>query len=311
METNSPQMANDEKRKAAFSSVLAAFLLTGLKLVVGIMTNSLGMLSEAAHSGLDLVAALVTFFAVRVSDKPADEEHHYGHGKVENLSAFIETILLLITCIWIIYEAIERLFFRKADVQASTWAFLVILTSIIVDISRSRMLYRTAKKHNSQALEADALHFSTDVWSSCVVLLGLVGVFIADKFPSLGFLERTDAIAALGVALIVVWVSIQLGKRTICALLDAAPKGLDKQIKKCVENLEGVEDCHSIRIRPSGPKLFVDVHVTLDGNQTLTAAHRLTEKIESEIQNISPDADVTVHPEPVEYKAPSDESKRE
>jgi cation diffusion facilitator family transporter len=292
--------AQDEKRYAALSSVAAALGLVGFKLVVGLVTNSLGILSEAVHSGLDLVAALVTYLAVRVSDKPADEEHHYGHGKVENLSAFFETLLLLGTCVWIIIEAAERLFVKTVEVDASIWAFLVMIISIVVDISRSRMLYRAARAHNSQALEADALHFSTDIWSSSVVLLGLVGVLIGNKFPSLKFMEKADAIAALGVAVIVVWISLRLGKRTIQGLLDAAPAGLNKKIKKSVEDLPGVADCHQVRVRTAGPRLFIDVHISVDGNQTLNEAHRLTETVENTIRDLAPRADVTVHPEPAE-----------
>ena len=185
------EQANQEKNSAAFASVMAAIGLTVFKLVVGIMTNSLGILAEAAHSGLDLVAALVTFFAVRWSGHPADQEHQYGHGKVENLSALFETGLLLLTCVWIIYEALRRLLFQTAIVDATFWAFLVMFVSIGVDISRSRMLSRTAIKYNSQALEADALHFSTDIWSSVVVILGLVGVRLAGQLPALtAFGER-------------------------------------------------------------------------------------------------------------------------
>jgi cation diffusion facilitator family transporter len=290
----------DEKQRAALTSVAAAVTLTVFKLAVGIMTNSLGILSEAAHSGLDLLAALVTFLAVRVSDKPADDQHHYGHGKIENLSALFETLLLLATCGWIIWEAVERLFYKPSVVDASIWAFLVMLISIVVDISRSRMLYRAAEKFKSQALEADALHFSTDIWSSMVVIVGLVGVLIGGKFPALKFLHNADAVAALGVAIIVVWISLQLGKRTVQALLDGAPLGLMDKIKVCVETVPGVTDCHNIRVRTSGPRYFVDVHVLLDGKQTLDEAHRLTDHIESCIRELMPGSDVTVHPEPIE-----------
>ena len=158
---------------AAGTSVIAAIFLTTMKLIVGLATGSLGILAEAAHSALDLGAALITFFAVRVSDRPADETHLYGHGKVENLSALAETILLFVTCGWIIYEAVNRLFFEMVEVDPSIWAFLTMGISIVVDFSRSRVLSRAAKKYQSQALEADALHFSTDIWSSSVVIIGL------------------------------------------------------------------------------------------------------------------------------------------
>lgn len=290
--------ADREKRSAALSSVVAAVGLTTFKIIVGILTGSLGILAEATHSALDLVAALVTFFAVRVSGKPADEEHSYGHGKFENLSALFETVLLIVTAVWIIYESIQRLFFKPVQVEISFWAFLVMGISIAIDFTRSRVLYRAAKAHNSQALEADALHFSTDIWSSSVVILGLGCVAISRMMPGLAFLENADAIAASIVAIIVVYVSIEMGTRTVQGLLDTAPKGMAEEIKVTVEALPGVSDCHHVRLRSSGPLLFVDAHVLIDGQQTLNEAHALTERIEAAVQMIAPGADVTVHPEP-------------
>jgi cation diffusion facilitator family transporter len=287
-----------EKKSAAISSVVAAVGLTGFKIIVGIATGSLGILAEAAHSGLDLIAAMMTFLAVRISGKPADQNHLYGHGKVENLSALFETFLLLITCVWIIYEAFHRLSFHTIDLKVNLWSFMVMATSIVVDISRSRILYRAAKKYHSQALEADALHFSTDIWSSGVVILGLFCVKLSGWVPDLRFLHQADSVAAIMVGLIVVYVSVRLGIRTIQALLDVAPSGMEKQIISAVEVLPGVIDCHSVRLRYSGPQLFVDIHILVDGNQTLKEAHSLTEEIERVIQKLAANADVTVHPEP-------------
>lgn len=287
-----------EKRMAALTSVIAAIGLTAIKIVVGMFTGSLGILAEAAHSGLDLVAAIMTLLAIRISDRPADPEHNYGHGKVENLSALFETLLLLGTCVWIIYEAIERLFFRPVELDVSIWAFIIMGISIIVDITRSRVLYRVAKKYNSQALEADGLHFSTDIWSSAVVILGLFCVKISEWFPKMEFLHHADAVAALAVAMIVILVSVRLGIRTITALLDTAPKGLKEKVTLEVENIKGVIDCHNVRIRHSGAKIFLDVHILVDGGKSLKEVHDLTEKIENRIENIIPDVDVTVHPEP-------------
>jgi cation diffusion facilitator family transporter len=287
-----------DKRSAALSSVVAAVALTTMKAVVGITTGSLGILAEAAHSGLDLMAAGMTYWAVSVSDKPADDSHLYGHGKVENLSALFETFLLLATCAWIIYEAVHRLRVHAIDVEVTVWSFAVMIVSIVVDVSRSRMLAEAARRYRSQALEADALHFSTDIWSSAVVIVGLAGVKVADWVPALGFLGEADAVAAILVALIVVKVSVELGHRTVQALLDAAPAGMDRRIASAVEALAGVVDCHQVRLRYSGARLFVDIHVVVDGNQTLREAHALTEEIERSIQRLVPDADVTVHPEP-------------
>ncbi|NWG04071.1 MAG: cation transporter [Syntrophaceae bacterium] len=292
------QRGEHEKRSVALTSVLAAVGLTVLKMIVGVTTGSLGILAEAAHSGLDLVATLMTFLAVRISGRPADHTHHYGHGKVENLSALFETLLLLVTCAWIVYEAIHRLVFHQIHLEINVWAFLVMGISIVVDISRSRALYRVARQFQSQALEADALHFSTDIWSSSVVILGLICVLVGKRIPTLSFLHHADAVAAIGVALIVVYISGQLILRTIQALLDVAPIGLRKKITMAVEALPGVNNCHDVRIRYSGPQLFVDIHVLIDGNQTLKDAHTLTEQIEQTIQKLVPKADVVVHPEP-------------
>jgi cation diffusion facilitator family transporter len=295
---NFSQDGMHEKRSAALSSVIAAVGLTGFKLIVGLSTGSLGILAEAAHSGLDLMAALMTFLAVRISGRPADRNHLYGHGKVENLSALFETLLLLITCFWIIYEATDRLLFHTADLKVNYWSFTVMITSIVVDISRSRILYRAARKYNSQALEADALHFSTDIWSSGVVILGLFLVKLSEWVPSLTFLRQADSVAAIMVGLIVVYISIKLGIRTIQALLDVAPSGIEEKIISAVEVLPGITDCHNVRVRYSGPQLFVDIHVLIDGSLTLIEAHTLTEEIERVIQKLIPNADVTVHPEP-------------
>ncbi len=240
------QEAKKDKRSAALSSVIAAIGLTSFKLIIGVLTNSLGILAEAAHSGLDLVAAAMTYFAVRVSDRPADKEHPFGHGKIENLSALFETVLLLATSGWIIYEAILRLFYISVKVEASIWSFIVMGASIAIDYTRSRILYKAARKYKSQALEADALHFSTDIWSSSVVILGLIGLAIARSVPGLDWMHKADSIAALVVAIIVIYISGQLGWRTIAALLDTAPQRPGGKDRKggCQRARRGGRTCH-------------------------------------------------------------------
>jgi cation diffusion facilitator family transporter len=290
---------NEEKKQAAVSSVIAAVALTSTKIIVGVLTGSLGILAEALHSALDLLAAIVTVFAVHVSGRPADRSHLYGHGKVENLSALFETVLLLVTSVWIIWEAIQRLFFKTVVIEVSVWAYLVMILSIVVDISRSRMLYRVAKKYESQALEADALHFSTDIWSSAVVLVGLVCVNLGEISPTFRFLENADSLAALAVAFIVLFVTFKLGVRTIDSLLDRAPEGLASKIKEIVEKVPGIKNCHRVRVRPSGALVFIDLHVLLDGTTPLITAHELTEQVEEAVGRLVPHADVTVHPEPM------------
>jgi cation diffusion facilitator family transporter len=287
-----------EKQSVARSSLLAAVGLTAFKIVVGMATGSLGILAEAAHSGLDLVTSGMTLVAVRLSGRPADRTHLYGHGKIENLSALSETLLLFATCLWIVWEAVRRLVYHRVDVEVTGWSFAVMAVSIATDFSRSRALARTAKKYRSQALEADALHFQTDMWSSAVVIFGLIAVKAGDWSPRLVFLRNADAVAALGVSGLVAWVSAQLGRRTVDALMDTAPAGMEERITAAVAAVEGVRDCHNLRIRYSGPVLFIDLHVLVDGEQTLKQAHQLTETIEATIQRIAPEADVTVHPEP-------------
>jgi cation diffusion facilitator family transporter len=283
-----------EKRSVAGNSVLAAIAITGLKIVVGITTGSLGILSEAAHSGLDLIAAIITFFSVRVSDKPADADHQYGHGKVENFSAFIETGLLLLTCVWIIYEAIKRLFFRHVEIEPSAWAFVVMGLSIGVDIWRSRALGRIAEKYDSQALEADALHFSTDVWSSSVVILGLLLVLMG-RALHVDWLRDADPVAALVVAGIVVHVSWRLARKTIDALLDAAPAGVRSKIIDAVRRVQGVIEVDRVRIRRAGNRYFADVSVGLARTVTFQHSGQVAASVTDAVHRVLPDADVTVN----------------
>lgn len=301
-EASTVKLTRREKRAAAANSVLAALALTGMKLTVGLLSGSLGILAEAAHSGLDLVAAIITLVAVSVSDRPADEAHPYGHGKVENFSALIETLLLFLTCAWIIYEAVRRIFFQTVHVDPSIWAFLVIIISIAIDVSRSRMLSRAAIKHRSQALEADALHFSTDVWSSAVVLGGLVLVWLGRKvFPGHArILDRADAVAALGVAFIVLFVSYRLGKRTIDVLLDRAPEGVKEKIAAAADEVKGVISTGKVRIRGSGALVFVDMTIEVDRNLSFERTHAIAEDVEARIQALVPGADVVIHTDPRE-----------
>ena len=286
-----------EKQSVALSSVLAATLLTTLKIVVGVTTGSLGILSEAAHSALDLIAAVVTYFSVRVSDKPADTGHPFGHGKVEHLSAFIETALLLVTCAWIVFEAGRRFFFREVHVDPSAWAFGVMLISITIDTFRSRALFRVARKYNSQALEADALHFSTDVWSSSVVVFGLALVYIAEQ-KNIAWLRHADPVSALVVAAIVVYISVRLGKRTVDALVDAAPEGTSTNIAEAVTGVPGVLTQDRIRVRQSGNRLFVDLRLTLESNIPFEHAQSVVEVVETRIHELYPSADVVIHAAP-------------
>jgi len=286
-----------EKRAVAGNSVLAAIAITALKIIVGVTTGSLGILSEAAHSGLDLIAAIITFFSVRVSDKPADADHQYGHGKVENFSAFIETGLLLLTCVWIIYEAVKRLFYHHVEIEPGIAAFVVMFLSMIVDYWRSRALGKIAAKYDSQALEADALHFSTDIWSSGVVVLGLLLVLVGRTYQ-INWLRDADPIAALFVAGVVVYVSSRLARRTMDALLDAAPAGVRKRIIDAVSKVEGVLEIERVRIRRAGNRYFADLSVGLARNVTFQRSEQVADAVTSSVQSILPESDVIVHSVP-------------
>ena len=283
-----------EKRSVARNSVLAAVAMTALKIIVGFATGSLGLISEAAHSALDLIAAIITFFSVGVSDKPADADHQYGHGKVENFSAFIETGLLLITCVWILTEAVRRMFFHHVTIQPSAAAFGVLFLSMAVDFWRSRALGKTALRYDSQALEADALHFTTDIWSSGVVVVGLAFVWAGRQYgiPSL---RIADSIAALAVAGVIMYVSSRLARLTIDALLDAAPRGVRGKILREVGNVPGILDVDRVRVRRAGNRYFADVQVALNRNATLQHSENMAGSVTEAVQRVLPDADVTIH----------------
>ena len=279
--------------------MLAAVALTGLKLAAGLVTGSIAVLAEAAHSALDLVATLMTLFAVRVADKPPDSEHQYGHGKVEHLSALFEIGLLAITCIWIFYESIQRLISGERHVQLTIWAFAVMLLSIAVDYWRSRALGRAAKKYHSDALAADALHFRTDIWSSLIVLLGLSLVLAQDVAGLPEVLGSADAIAALVVGAIVVSISGRLAKTTIDALLDRAPEMVGQEIGRAVQSIKGVQELRRMRLRRSGNRIFADLVVGVPRTTTFADAHELTERIEGAISHAVPRTDAVIHFEPV------------
>jgi len=281
-----------EKIQVARTSVFAALLLTGMKLAVGLWTGSLGILSEAAHSGLDLMAAAMTWFSVSVSDRPADANHPYGHSKIDNLSALFETLLLLLTCMWIIYEAVHRLFFKPVAVEVNIFSFAVIIIAIVIDYVRGIALARTAKKTKSAALEADALHFLSDIASSLVVLVGLV----LTKF---GYV-KADAACAVGVAVLVIWISYKLGKKAIDALTDSAPVEQVDQVRHAALAVPGVRRAYGVRMRHAGAKQFIDLKVGMQPNLPLGSVHELTENVERVLQNLFDGADVLVHAEPDE-----------
>jgi cation diffusion facilitator family transporter len=296
-----------QKVRVARISALAATGMVIAKALVGWQTGSLGILSEAAHSTMDLIATLITLFAVRVADRPADSHHHYGHGKVENLSALIETGLLLLTCGWIISEALERLFWKPAAVEVTWIAFAVIVGSILVDLWRSRALARTAAATGSQALEADALHFRTEIYSSSAVLVGLGAVWVSERWQ-VPWLVKADALSGILVAGIVLVIGSRLGRRAVDALLDHAPLELVERIRAAIASVPEVVEPVSLRTRVSGNRLFVDAAVSVARGTPFETAHQVVSQVEARIREIAPQASVVIHADPFRR---SDESLAE
>jgi cation diffusion facilitator family transporter len=299
---------HNAKRSAALFSVLAALGVTLLKLVTGLLTGSLGMLSEAAHSGIDLIAAAITFFSVQVSDLPADADHTYGHGKIESLSAGIESVLMFASCVWILSEAIHRILFRQhLALKFSIWPFAILLLSITVDYTRSRKLHRIASETRSEALEADAIHFRTDIWSSFAVLLGLAATYSGQHWH-IPALELADPIAAIFVAAIILHVTWNLARRTVDALTDATPietRAQTRDIIRELTSIEGVLSVDRVRTRRSGPSYFADVTLGMPRNLTFQRSEQITMAATAAIQRHLPGADVVVHSIPTASLAES------
>ncbi|MEA2930101.1 MAG: hypothetical protein QOG38_2529 [Hyphomicrobiales bacterium] len=288
----------EQKERVALTSIAASGLLTLAKAIVGLLSGSLALLSEAGHSALDFAATVMTYFAVRVSGKPADEEHHYGHGKVESVTALIETGLLFFLSGIVIWEAVKRLLGEASHlVEASVWAFAVIIASIVVDFFRARLLYRVAKETVSEALEADALHFGSDMWSSIAVLAGLAGV-------ALGF-PLADAVAAIVVAVFILIAGWRLGRRTVDTLTDTAPAGAADRITAAARRVSGVVAVERVRARAVGATLFVDLVVAVSRTLPLDRVAEIRTAVTRAIKNQMPEAEVDVTTEP---RALSDET---
>ena len=281
-----------EKEQVALTSIAASAALTIAKGLVGFATGSLAILSEAGHSLIDLGATVMTYAAVRVSGRPADEEHHYGHGKIESVSALAETALLFLLSGVVIWEAVKRLTEHEEHmVVANAWAFGVIAVSIAVDFFRSRALSRTAKETRSQALEADALHFSSDLWASFAVLIGLGGV----RFG----LWWADSVAALVVAVLVCFAGWRLGRRTIDTLTDTAPEGAAETITAIAAKIPGVVAVDQVRARAVGEKTFIDLTVAVSRTLPLDRVSAIKDAVAAAISQQMPGAEPSVTTDPV------------
>ncbi len=291
----------NDKERVALGSIAASAGLTAAKAIVGLLTGSLAILSEAGHSLIDLSATALTYFAVRLSGKPADKEHQYGHGKVESVTALAETALLFILTAIVVWEAVQRLIGAQAQaVEATSAAFAVIAGSIAVDFFRARTLRRVAAATSSEALAADALHFGSDMWSSVAVLIGLGGV-------RLGY-AWADAAAAIVVAVFICIAGWRLGRRTIDTLTDTAPAGVSDRIAAIARQVPGVVAVDGVRARPAGAVLFVDLGVSVSRALPLDRVSAIKERLSHDIRADMPTAEITITTEP---RALDDETVRE
>jgi cation diffusion facilitator family transporter len=292
------------KRRVALESMVAALAMTLLKLAAGLVSGSLGVLSDAAHSGLDLIGSALTFFSVQVSDKPADSTHTYGHAKFENLSAFVEAGLMLVSCAWIIFEAMQRIFRHEAVVHHSLWPVLVLVLSVAVDWWRSRQLGAVARKFNSSALAADAFHFASDIWSTLAVLAGLLLSWIGSLLK-IGWLSYADPVAAILVSLLILRLTWKLTRETSEILLDATSPELRHNILREVKRVEGVLAIEQLRVRRAGSSTFADLTLALPRTHTFEHTNEVVRATTEAVQRVVPGADVVVHAVPRQSSAES------
>lgn len=284
-------MAGSEKQHVALWSMAASFAMACAKLVAGLATGSLGILSEAAHSLIDFLATVVTYVAIRISDRPPDDTHHFGHGKVESISALTATGLLFLTTGWIVYEASRRLLAGESHLEVTWWAVAIVAGSILIDWNRARALKRVAKKTSSEALEADALHFTSDMWSSGAVLVGLAVAHLGHGWA--------DPVAALVVAFFVALAGFRLGRRTLNSILDAAPAGAAAAIGKAADDTPGVLHLERLRARPAGGTLFVDADIAVRRTLPFDQAAAIRDAFAAAVRGVYPNADVSVTTHPV------------
>lgn len=305
---NSPPTApsawSAEKREVALHSMLAASAMTVLKLLAGLFSGSLGILSDAAHSGLDLAGATLTFFSVRVSDKPADENHTYGHGKVENIASFFEAGLMGISCAWIIWEALMRIFEHGVALRHSVWPALVVLLSIAVDYWRSRKLSKVAKKTGSPALATDAFHFASDIWSSVAVLAGLGASWVGTRF-GIPILRYADPLAAIVISVMILRLTWKLTYEAVGVLTDQISVETRRSVVRAVEKVDGVLGVEQVRVRRSGPAHFVDLTLALPRRYTFEHTGELVRAATDAVHRALPNADVVIHTIPSKGRAES------
>lgn len=294
------------KVRAAHISVLSNSILVGTKLTVGVLMGSVAVLSEAIHSGLDLFASPIAFYAVGKAGKPADERHPYGHGKWENVSGVLEAVLILLAAAYIIFEAVIRLH-RGATVEHIGLGTLVMALSATVNWFVSRYLFRVARKTDSMALEADAWHLRADVYTSIGVLAGLVLIKVTG-------LTILDSVAAIAVAVLIIKASVDLTKSAVADLFDTRlPREDEEKIRNVLAGFqEGCIDFHRLRSRKSGPVRFIDLHLVVPRNWTIEEAHQVSDRIEKELREALANMQVIIHIDPCNKSLnPCESCKRE
>jgi cation diffusion facilitator family transporter len=282
-------MTTSLKTKTARLSVISNTLLIIMKLVVGLVTGSVSILSEAIHSSIDLVAAIIAFFAVKVSGTPPDERHPFGHGKIENVSGVIEALLIFVASVWIIYEAIKKLI-HPEEPGVLVLGIIVMVVSAVINTFVSRRLYKVARKTDSVALEADALHLKTDVITSAGVAMGLALMWITGW-------HIMDPIIALMVALLIIYESWMLLRKAFSPLLDTALS--TEEIEKLERILDEMDvEYHDLRTRAAGHLRFVEFHLDVPPQETIETIHDRCDVIEGRIEREFNDITVVIHPEP-------------
>jgi cation diffusion facilitator family transporter len=284
---------NRDRRRTALLSVGAAVLLVAVKLVTGLLTGSLAFVAEAVHSGTDLVAALLTLFAVRVAIRPPDREHHYGHGKAEHLAALGESAFLILVSVAIGGESLRRLISGEGhSVEAVWWAFAVLLVVIALDASRAVASRRAARRFSSPAFAANALHFASDLAGSVAVLIGMI--FVAAGEPT------ADAAAALFVATLVVAAALRLARQSVDVLMDRTEAEAEQRIRSVLARLDEPVELRRIRVRQAAGRHFADLVLAVPPDAGLTQAHAIADEVERVVEESLPGADVVVHVEPSE-----------
>ena len=293
-----------EKRRVALHSMLAAAAMTLLKLAAGLLSGSLGVLSDAAHSGLDMIGSALTFFSVRVSDKPADEDHTYGHGKFENFSSFGEVLLMALSSAWIIWEAVQRILRHGRELQDLAWPVAVVLCSIAVDFWRSRRLRVVADRTGSSALATDAFHFASDIYSSLAVLAGLCASWAGAHF-GIAPLRYADPLAAVVVSLLILRLTVRLGREAVDVLLDQIPAETRLRLIDDVARVPGVLSVEQARVRRAGANYFADLTLALPRRYTFEHTGELVNAATEAVHRTLPEADVVIHTVPRQARAES------